>query len=168
MIETAAMPKLNRDVIRTWLDEHNWSVRRLAEECNSLGGDTISEGTMRNAVNGIDPMRTGRINLISRVTAKYGDGLTFAQLQEAFVTTGQPRAYVHLEIPADCRGIEASLNLDQQILFEFGDFPHEQLLLFHNCRALQQFVNLANNILEAPPNEIGQEGTTTEPGNTSD
>jgi hypothetical protein len=34
---------------------------------------------MRNAVNGIDPMRPGRINLISKVTAKYGDGLKYAQ-----------------------------------------------------------------------------------------
>ncbi|HEV7651973.1 MAG TPA: hypothetical protein VGP26_27785 [Actinophytocola sp.] len=88
-------------------------------------------------------------------------------MQEAFATTGQPRAYVHLEIPADCSGIEASLNPDNQILFEFGDFPDEQLLLCHNRRALQQFVNLATSILEASPDDTEQEGTTTEPGNTS-
>lgn len=74
------MPYLNRDVIRLWLDEHNWSVRRLAEECNTVGEDRISEGTLRNAVNGIDPMRAGRIRVICRVTAKYGDGIPYNQL----------------------------------------------------------------------------------------
>lgn len=72
------MPKLNRDVIRDWLDEHNWSVGRLTDECNALGDDTFSEGTVRNAVNGIDPMRRRRILVICKVTAKYGDGLTYA------------------------------------------------------------------------------------------
>jgi len=71
------MPYLNRDVIRLWLEEHNWSVRRLAEECSTLGADTFSEGTLRNAVNGIDPMRPGRIRVICKVTAKYGDGIPY-------------------------------------------------------------------------------------------
>jgi hypothetical protein len=44
--------------------------------------DDISEGTMRNAVNGIDPMRPGRIKLICRVTAKYGDGIAYDQIVE--------------------------------------------------------------------------------------
>lgn len=74
------MPKLNRYIIRDWLEEHNWSIRRLAEECSALTDDVIPEGTMRNAVNGIDPMRPGRIRLICRVTAKYGDGLSYTQL----------------------------------------------------------------------------------------
>ena len=46
----------------------------------SLGFDEITEGTMRNVVNGIDPMRRGRIRLICRVTAKYGDGIAYEQL----------------------------------------------------------------------------------------
>lgn len=71
---------LNREVIRDWLAEHNWSVSRLAAECSALGEDTISEGTMRNAVNGIDPMRPGRIHVISQVTAKYGDGIPYHRL----------------------------------------------------------------------------------------
>lgn len=74
------MPKLNRDRIRLWLDEHNWSIRRLAEECSALGEDNLPEGTMRNAVNGIDPMRPRRIRVISKVMAKYGDGLTYDEL----------------------------------------------------------------------------------------
>jgi len=74
------MPKLDRDRIRLWLEEHNWSVSRLAEECSALGEDTFPEGTLRNAVNGIDPMRPGRIRVICRVTAKYGDGIPYAQL----------------------------------------------------------------------------------------
>jgi hypothetical protein len=74
------MPKLNRDVIRLWLEEHNWSIRRLAEECTTLGEDTFSEGTMRNAVNGIDPMRPGRIRVICKVTAKYGAGIAYTEL----------------------------------------------------------------------------------------
>jgi hypothetical protein len=81
------MPKLNRDRIRLWLEEHNWSVRRLAEECSAIGEDTFPEGTMRNAVNGIDPMRPGRIKVICRVMAKYGDGIPYAQLIER-VDTG--------------------------------------------------------------------------------
>jgi hypothetical protein len=51
-------------------------------ECNVLGLDDIAEGTMRNAVNGIDPMRPGRIKLICRVTAKFGDGIPYEQLVE--------------------------------------------------------------------------------------
>jgi hypothetical protein len=74
------MPKLNRDVIRAWLVEHNWTVRRLAEECSLLGEDTFSEGTVRNAVNGLDPMREGRIRVICKVTARYGDGIPYQRL----------------------------------------------------------------------------------------
>lgn len=74
------MPKLNRELMRTWLEQHNWTVRRLAAECNALGLDTFSEGTLRNAVNGIDPMRPGRIRVICKVTAKYGDGLAYDEL----------------------------------------------------------------------------------------
>lgn len=74
------MPKLNRDVIRAWLVEHNWTVRRLADECSVLGEDTFVEGTVRNAVNGIDPMRPGRIQVICKVTARYGDGIPYRRL----------------------------------------------------------------------------------------
>jgi hypothetical protein len=76
------VPHLNRARIRGWLEDHNWSIGRLTAECNFLGLDEISEGTMRNAVNGIDPMRPGRIKLICRVTAKYGDGIVYEQLIE--------------------------------------------------------------------------------------
>lgn len=54
------MPKLNRDRIRTWLEDHNWTVGRLTAECNLMSDDTFSEGTVRNVVNGIDPLRRGR------------------------------------------------------------------------------------------------------------
>jgi hypothetical protein len=74
------VPKLNRDLIRTWLEDHNWTVQRLTEECNALTEDTFSEGTVRNAVNGIDPMRPGRIKVICKVTAKYGDGIPYTRL----------------------------------------------------------------------------------------
>jgi hypothetical protein len=74
------MPKLNRDRIREWLEEHNWSVQRLTEECNALTEDVFAEGTVRKAVNGIDPMRPGRIRVIAKVTARYGDGIPYAQL----------------------------------------------------------------------------------------
>ena len=76
------MPKLKRELLRSWLEEHNWTVRRLAEECNALGEDTFAEGTMRNAVNGIDPMRPGRIKVICKVLAKYGDGIPYKRLVE--------------------------------------------------------------------------------------
>jgi hypothetical protein len=76
------VPRLRRDRIRTWLEDHNWSISRLTAECNVLGLDDITEGTMRNAVNGIDPMRPGRIKLICRVTAKYGDGISYEQILE--------------------------------------------------------------------------------------
>ena len=74
------MPKLNRHRIRNWLEDRNWTVQRLTEECNAISEDTFSEGTVRNAVNGIDPMRPGRIHVICKVTAKYGDGLSYADL----------------------------------------------------------------------------------------
>lgn len=74
------MPKLNRELIRGWLAEHNWSVQRLAQECSALGEDTFPVGTVRNVVNGIDPMRPGRIHVICQVTAKYGDGIPYERL----------------------------------------------------------------------------------------
>lgn len=74
------MPLLNRELIRRWLEVHNWSIGRLAEECSALGEDKVSAGAMRNAVNGIDPMRPGRIRLICRVTEKYGDGIRYEDL----------------------------------------------------------------------------------------
>jgi hypothetical protein len=76
------VPRLKRERIRTWLEDHNWSIGRLTVECNVLGVDDITEGTMRNAVNGIDPMRPGRIKLICRVTAQYGDGIAYEQIVE--------------------------------------------------------------------------------------
>jgi hypothetical protein len=77
------VPKLNRELIRGWLERHNWPVARLAAECSALGEDVFPEGTLRNAVNGIDPMRPGRIHVICKVTAKYGDGIPYAQLVES-------------------------------------------------------------------------------------
>ena len=74
------MPKLNRAVIREWLAEHNWTVGRLARECSALGEDSFPTGTLRNAVNGLDPMREGRIRVICKVTARYGDGIPYARL----------------------------------------------------------------------------------------
>ena len=74
------MPRLNRELIRGWLEEHNWPVARLAAECSALGDDLFTEGTVRNVVNGIDPMRPGRIRVICKVTAKYGNGLTYEEL----------------------------------------------------------------------------------------
>jgi hypothetical protein len=74
------MPRLNRELIRGWLEDHNWSVARLTAECNLMGEDTFSEGAVRNAVNGIDPMRPRRIKVIGRVLAKYGDGVPYERL----------------------------------------------------------------------------------------
>jgi hypothetical protein len=85
------MPKLNRELIRTWLEEHNWSISRLAAECSALGEDRFTEGTLRNAVNGIDPMRPGRIRVICKVTARYGDGIPYAQLVDEVGRTDKSR-----------------------------------------------------------------------------
>ncbi|MCT2587095.1 hypothetical protein [Actinophytocola gossypii] len=74
------MPKIKRDLIRTWLEDHNWSIARLAKECSAIGEDTIPEGTLRNVVNGIEPMRPGRIKVICKVLAKYGDGIPYDRL----------------------------------------------------------------------------------------
>jgi hypothetical protein len=74
------MPKLNRKVIRDWLEDHNWSIARLAMECSAVSEDVFAEGTVRNAVNGIDPMRPGRIRVICKVTAHYGDGIPYTRL----------------------------------------------------------------------------------------
>jgi hypothetical protein len=84
------VPKLNRNRIRTWLEDHNWTVQRLTAECNLLTEDTFAEGTVRNAVNGIDPMRPGRIKVICRVLAKYGDGIPYAQLLAHDTSHGRP------------------------------------------------------------------------------
>jgi len=75
------MPLLNRDLIRGWLEDRNWSMQRLADECLGIDpDDDISEGVMRNAVNGHDPMRPGRIRLIVKVTEKYGSALSYEHL----------------------------------------------------------------------------------------
>lgn len=74
------MPRIRRELICSWLVDHAWSVKRLAQECSALTEDTISEGAMRNVVNGTDSARIGRIKLICRVTAKYGDGITYEEL----------------------------------------------------------------------------------------
>lgn len=74
------MPWLNRALIRRWLEDHNWSIERLAEECSALSPDLISVRTMRNAVDGAGPMRYGRVRLICQVTQKHGDGIRYEQL----------------------------------------------------------------------------------------
>jgi hypothetical protein len=74
------VPKLNKTVIREWLIEHNWSIARLAKECNALGMGYFNTETMRNVVNGIDPMAPGRIRVVCRVTARYGDGIPYERL----------------------------------------------------------------------------------------
>jgi hypothetical protein len=76
------MTKLNRDLIRRWPEDHNWTSARLTAECNAFGEDTFSEVTMRNAVNGIDPMRPGRIKVICGVLARYGDGMPYERLAQ--------------------------------------------------------------------------------------
>lgn len=83
------MPKLNRELIRGWLEDHNWSIARLAAECTAFGEDVFAEGTLRNAVNGIDPMRPGRIKVICNVTRKYGDGIPYALLVAGPTHDGQ-------------------------------------------------------------------------------
>jgi hypothetical protein len=85
------VPKLNRELIRGWLEDHNWTIARLTAECNAMGEDTFSEGTVRNAVNGIDPMRPGRIKVICRVLAKYGDGIPYAHLADDAQTSSEQR-----------------------------------------------------------------------------
>jgi hypothetical protein len=74
------MPYLNRDLVRTWLDDRNWTVGRLADECTAMGEDTFPASTLRNVVNGLDPMRTGRIKVICKVTARYGDGIPYHRI----------------------------------------------------------------------------------------
>lgn len=85
------MPNLTSDAtdaIRLWLRERDWKYQRLADECNNLSGvdpDDWSVGGVRNAVNGHDPVRAGRINRIAQVTQAYPtktfpDGLTYETL----------------------------------------------------------------------------------------
>jgi hypothetical protein len=62
--------------------------------------------------------------------------------------------------------MEASVNVEKQILFEFGAFPHENLVVFRDRRALQQFVDLATKFLTGPPSADEQSGATTELTNT--
>jgi hypothetical protein len=74
------VPYLNKAVIRAWMVEHNWTLRRLAEECSAVGEDTFPVGTLSNAVRGLDPMRPGRVQVICKVTARYGDGIPYWRL----------------------------------------------------------------------------------------
>lgn len=71
------MPNLTSgatDAIRLWLRERDWDYQRLANECNTLPGvdsDDWAAGGVRNAVNGYDPVRRGRINRLALVTQAY-------------------------------------------------------------------------------------------------
>ncbi|WP_154814786.1 hypothetical protein [Actinophytocola xinjiangensis] len=100
------MPKLNRDLIRAWLEDNNWTVARLTRECNTLTEDTIAEGTMRNVTNGIDPMRPGRIKVICRVLAKYGNGLPYEQLIQRPTEARPATRHCEPATPADSEAIQ--------------------------------------------------------------
>jgi len=79
--QTSAMPFLNRPRIRGWLDDHNWSYQRLADECREIDPDDLmSSEVVRNAVMGHDPIRVGRIKLIEKATRKAGDHVPFGDL----------------------------------------------------------------------------------------
>lgn len=82
------MPNITSDAteaVRLWLRERDWDYQRLADECNSIDGldaDDWAAGGVRNAVNGYDPVRAGRINRLAVVTQAYPtrtfpDGLTY-------------------------------------------------------------------------------------------
>lgn len=47
------MPKLNRELIRGWLEDHNWTVARLTAECNAIGDDNNRTVTGRS-LSGVD------------------------------------------------------------------------------------------------------------------
>ena len=72
------MPKMERELIRAWLEDHRWTVQRLAAECNALGLDTLSEGTMADTVNGIDPMGAGSAHVPG--TRQVRGGIPYAEL----------------------------------------------------------------------------------------
>lgn len=75
------------------------------------------------------------------------------------MTTTQPTASVHLEIP-DCR-MEASLGVDRMITFELG-WPRDTALLLFTCpEALQRFVNVATGILAASSSNTDPTNATT-------
>jgi hypothetical protein len=121
------MPKLNRDRIRRWLEEHNWSVQRLTEECNAVSEDVFTEGTLRNAVNGIDPMRPGRIRIISKVTSRYSDGLTYQQLIAHPTTAGEVAARLDrwLTFESVHRTPEQQAAALEQLAHEFETLTHQ-------------------------------------------
>jgi hypothetical protein len=85
------MPNLLPTDIRLWLRERDWDYQRLADECNGLQGldrDDWTAGGVRNAVNGYDPVRAGRINRIALVTQanpspSFPKGITYELLVDA-------------------------------------------------------------------------------------
>jgi hypothetical protein len=88
------------EAVRLWLRERDWDYQRLADECNSIRGldpDDWAAGGVRNAVNGYDPVRRGRINRIALVTQTYPTpsfphGLTYeALVGSARVTIGESK-----------------------------------------------------------------------------
>ncbi len=95
------MPNLTSDAtdaIRRWMFERDWDYQRLADECNTINGldpDDWAAGGVRNAVNGYDPVRAGRINRIALVTQSnptqsYPNGLTYDALVGNEGTDPQP------------------------------------------------------------------------------
>ena len=75
------------------------------------------------------------------------------------MTQSQPKASVLLEVP-DCR-MEASVTVDQNILIQLGWPRDAATLVFENRRALQRFVRLSTEIMDAPAPDSDPTGTNT-------
>jgi len=76
------------------------------------------------------------------------------------MSTKQPKTSVMLEIP-DCR-MEASVTLDQDVVFSLG-WPHDRTtLIFKRRRALRRFIRLATAVLAAPSPDCRTSGEPPE------
>lgn len=74
------MPYLKTHVIRGWLVEHNLDVQAVGRGMHCAQWRHLPGRTLSNVVRGHDPMRPGRINVICKVTVRYGDGIPYRNL----------------------------------------------------------------------------------------
>lgn len=163
------MPRLNRDRIRSWLEEHNWSIRRLAKECSALGDDVIPEGTMRNAVNGIDPMRSSRIRLICQATARQGKGIPYGHLvvdnrndsQDGDIHNCDRDLFARLS-----KLCERLAEANQLLLTEFERYNNKETNTEALCNLGQELVTLAGEVANLGIDVVRRTNTLSPPADS--
>jgi hypothetical protein len=132
-----------------------------------LGEDTFSEGTVRNAVNGIDPMRPGRIKVIGKVLARYGDGVPYKRLiarnrRLAYIMSDAWHTSISVGINNDCP-MEFRVQLGGIVEFwACRSGGKEEFDMSFESAALRRFLDLGASALAKAEARVAAEQARTE------